>query len=259
MRSAYPTQGSYSEASTMAMTGMPAGDRGLTQKELARRIDHTLLKPTALAADYSRLFDEAVEYHFWSVCIPPSRVAMAAAKLKGTGVKVCTVVGFPLGYTSPMTKKEEARNAIAEGADEIDMVMNVGAFRGREFSTVRSEVREVSAVCKGAGKVLKVIIECCYLTNEEKVRAGRLVERLGADYVKTSTGFGPGGATVKDVALLRKSLAGSAKVKASGGIGTLAKALEMLRAGADRIGTSSGVAIMDELAISRRPKAVKKR
>ena len=226
---------------------------------MAARIDHTLLKPTATSAECDRLFDEAVQYRFWSVCIPPSRVALAAARLVGTGVKVCTVVGFPLGYSSPGAKADEARGAIKEGADEIDMVMNIGAYKGRELETVRSEVKAVSTVCKNAGKVLKVIIECCYLTDEEKEKAGRLAERLGANYVKTSTGFGPGGATVGDVALLHRSLIGTAKVKASGGIGTLAKALAMLDAGADRIGTSSGVAIMEELARSRRATPIKKR
>jgi len=169
------------------------------------------------------------------------------------------VIGFPLGYSSPTIKREEARRAIQEGADEIDMVMNIGAFKGGGLSTVRGEIRGVAALTKTHGKVLKVIIECCYLTDDEKVGAARLAERLGADYVKTSTGFGPSGATVEDVALLRRSLAGSTKVKASGGISTLAKALDMVRAGADRIGTSSSVAIMGELAQSNQTRRVRKR
>ncbi|HME19214.1 MAG TPA: deoxyribose-phosphate aldolase, partial [Nitrososphaerales archaeon] len=170
-----------------------------------------------------------------------------------------TVVGFPLGYSAPAIKREEARRAVQDGADEIDMVMNIGAFKGGELSTVRKEIDGVAGVCRTGGKILKVIIECCYLTDDEKAKAARLAERLGADYVKTSTGFGPSGATVDDVALLHRSLAGTAKVKASGGISTLDKALDMIQAGADRIGTSSSVGIMDELARRSRARRVKKR
>ena len=227
---------------------MPGPKGGIDPSDLARRIDHTLLRPAATSAEFSRLFDEALKYGFWSVCVPPSRVAMAASRLKGTHVKVCAVVGFPLGYSSATTKRDEARRAIKEGADEIDVVMNIGAFKGGELPAVMKEIEGVSAVCKAGGRILKVIIECCYLTDDEKVKAARMVERAGADYVKTSTGFGPGGATAEDVALLHRTLAGTAKVKASGGISTLAKAVEMVKAGADRIGTSSGAAIMEELA-----------
>jgi deoxyribose-phosphate aldolase len=227
---------------------MASSQPELLPAELAKHIDHTLLKPTATPSDFLRLFEEARRHGFWSVCVPPSEVKLAAAHMKGSGVRVCTVVGFPLGFSSSRSKREEARLAMDEGADEIDMVMNIGAFKGGDFDTVSGEIRDVSSDCRGVHKVLKVIIECCYLTNEEKVKAARIAESMGADYVKTSTGFGPSGATVEDVTLLRRSLALTTKIKAAGGIGTLAKALDMIRAGADRIGTSSGVAIIEEAA-----------
>jgi len=180
------------------------------------------------------------------VCIPPSRVKAAAKRLKGTGVKVCTVIGFPLGYAAPETKREEARRAMLEGADEIDMVMNIAAFKDQDLDLVSRDIGGIAEDCKFARRTLKVIIECCYLADEEKVAAGRLAESLGADYVKTSTGFGPSGATVADVSLLHLKLRGSARVKAAGGISSLSKALEMIQAGADRLGTSSGASIMQE-------------
>jgi deoxyribose-phosphate aldolase len=223
-------------------------DAPITTYRLAKIIDHTLLKPTATTSDFERLFDEALEYRFWSVCVPPSKVALASARLRGSGVKVCAVVGFPLGFGTPTSKAYEAETAIEDGADEIDMVMNIGAFRSGDRLAVERDIEGVSSVCRKSGRLLKVIIECCYLTDSQKSRAARISARLGAGYVKTSTGFGTGGATVKDVALLKRSLRGMAKVKASGGIGTLPKALAMVRAGADRIGTSSGVQIMKELA-----------
>lgn len=214
--------------------------------ELAKRIDHTLLKPTATLRDYGHLCDDAVAYGFWSVCVPPAYVGMSAARLRGTKVRVCTVVGFPMGFSSSETKRAEAATAIRAGADEIDMVMNIGAFKGGDYDLVSREISEVASECRKEGKTLKVIIECCYLTNEEKALAARLAERNGADYIKTSTGYGKGGATPEDVRLIRSSLSGGAKVKAAGGIGDLASALRMLEAGADRIGTSSGVKIIDE-------------
>ena len=214
--------------------------------ELARHIDSTLLKPTATVPEFDALFDEAAHFGFWSVCVPPSIVKRAAGRLGGTGVKVCTVVGFPLGYASPETKRDEALRAVQDGADEIDMVMNLGAFKSGDLSLVSREIESIASVCRSSGKLLKVIIECCYLDGEEKVKAAKLAERAGADYVKTSTGFGSGGATIEDVALLAKSLSG-AKVKASGGVSSLEKAVAMMEAGADRIGTSSGSKIMGEL------------
>ncbi len=217
--------------------------------ELAARIDHTLLRPAAVGSDFQRLCREAEKYRFWSVCVPPSRAKLAADMLEGTGVRVCTVVGFPLGYSRREVKVAEARQALREEVDEIDMVMNVGAFKEGERVGVSSEIRDVALECAAGGRLLKVIIECCYLTDGEKVEAAKMAERQGADFIKTSTGFGPSGATVKDVSLLQNSLAGKARVKAAGGIDSLEKALQMLGAGADRLGTSSSVAIMDELAL----------
>lgn len=220
--------------------------RHLTRTGLAKMIDHTLLGPTASASDVSRLCDEALAHGFWSVCVGPSHVKLAAQRLKDADVKVCTVVGFPLGYNKTEVKLMEARMAIEEGADEIDMVMNLGAFKSGDYDPVVREVEKTAILCMSNQKVLKVIIECCYLNNEEKVRAARIAERSGAAFVKTSTGFGPSGATVEDVALLKRSLSGGAMVKAAGGISSLERALEMVKAGADRIGTSSGVRIMEE-------------
>jgi deoxyribose-phosphate aldolase len=230
----------------MSTTSIP--DRWSVPSRLARHVDHTLLRPTAVPADFERLCDEAVRYGFWSVCVPSGCVKLVAGKLRGSGVRICTVVGFPLGYSSSPAKRAEAGLAVQDGTDEIDMVMNVGAFKGGEYDLVSGEIRDIASDCKRNGKLLKVILECCYLTDEEKVIAARLAESMGADYVKTSTGFGTGGATVEDVSLLHESLAGTAKVKASGGIDSLDKALAMLNAGADRLGTSSGRRIMEELA-----------
>jgi deoxyribose-phosphate aldolase len=218
----------------------------MRRSEFVKRIDHTLLKPTATSTDVDKLCDEALRFDFWSVCVAPSRVRQAAERLRGSGVKVCTVVGFPLGFSLGSVKLDEAKVAVRDGADEIDMVMNVGAFKSGDRMTVSREIEEIASFCLSAGKVLKVIIECCYLTDEEKVAAARLAERAGADFVKTSTGFGTGGATVEDVALLRRALAETTKIKAAGGISSLEKALAMIRAGADRIGTSSGSSIMAE-------------
>jgi len=162
-------------------------------------------------------------------------------------VKVCTVVGFPLGFDDPGVKLVETMDAIDDGVDEVDMVMNLGAFKSGEVDLVSSEIKEVADYCKKNDKLLKVIIECCYLTDEEKAKAARLVEQAGADFVKTSTGFGPSGAKVQDVVLLKKNLS-RCRIKAAGGIQTLGQALEMIQAGADRLGTSHGVKIMEELA-----------
>jgi deoxyribose-phosphate aldolase len=217
----------------------------VSRSELARKIDHTLLSPTATVTDVDRLCDEAVKYGFWSVCIGAAYVPRAVERLRGSGVKVCTVVGFPLGFTEGEVKLAAAKKAVEEGADEIDMVMNLGAFKSADYGLVSNEIRSVARYCDSAHKVLKVIIETCYLTDEEKVRAAQLAESAGADYVKTSTGFGTCGATAADVALLRRTLHGT-KVKASGGIRTLDMALQMIEAGADRIGTSSSTKILDE-------------
>jgi deoxyribose-phosphate aldolase len=212
----------------------------------AKYIDHTLLVPTATRPDVDRLCDEAMMNSFWSVCVGPYYVRQAVRRLRGSGVKVCSVVGLPLGFNIGTVKLIEAEEEIGEGADEIDMVMNLGAFKSGDYAVVSGEIERIAESCRSSGRLLKVIIECCYLTDEEKVVAAKLAARSGAVFVKTSTGFGPGGATAKDVDLLKRSLVGTARVKASGGIRTLGEALEMIAAGADRIGTSAGAKIMAE-------------
>lgn len=215
--------------------------------QLSKVIDYTLLKPTATPADIDGFCEKAKKYGFWSVCVNPCFVRQAAERLQGSGVKVCAVVGFPLGATTLSAKSAEAGQAIRDGATEIDMVGRIGALKGGDDDAFSADIAAVAAVCGPQGAALKVIIECCYLTDEEKVRGAKLAAKSGADFVKTSTGFGPGGATEGDVMLLRSVLRGKPKVKAAGGIGTLQKALEMLRAGADRIGTSSGDSIVEEI------------
>ena len=215
--------------------------------ELARIIDHTLLKPFATVTDIDTLCEEAKRYDFWSVCVNPIHVKQAARVLKGSNTLVCSVVSFPLGCTTTGGKLMEARTAITDGAREIDMVSNIGALKSGDTAAYFADINEVAAFCGRSETLLKVIVECCYLTDEEKVKGARLAEQAGANFVKTSTGFGTGGATAADVALLRRSLSNRTGVKAAGGIGTLAKAMEMVKAGADRIGTSSGTRIIEEL------------
>jgi len=220
-----------------------------TRAAFARVIDHTLLKPTATFADIDILCDEALKYNFWGVCINPCHVKQAARKLAGSSTVVCSVVSFPLGSSTSDIKLMEARRAIGDGAREVDMVSNIGALKSGDTNAYFADINEVAAFCGRSNTILKVILECCYLTDEEKVRGARLAEQAGANLVKTSTGFGTGGATAADVALLRRALTSRTGVKASGGIGTLAKALEMIKAGANRIGTSSGTKIMEELPV----------
>ena len=206
----------------------------MTKLELAKMIDHTLLKPNATAQQIKTLCDEAKEYHFCSVCVNSGRAALAKECLAGSDVKLCVVVGFPLGCT--VVKAAEAGAMTALGADEIDMVLDVGAAKDGNW--------DVRAACPG--KVLKVILETCLLTDDEIVRACEASKNAGADFVKTSTGFSTGGAKAKDVALMKKS-AGGLKVKASGGIHSYEEAMEMIEAGADRIGASAGIAIISGL------------
>jgi len=217
------------------------------KSEFARVIDHTILKATTTSADIDVLCDEALKYSFWAVCVNSVHVKQAARRLAGSNTVVCSVVGFPLGAVTPDMKLMEARGAITDGAREIDMVSNIGALKSGDTRAYFSDINEVAAFCGRSNTVLKVILECCYLADEEKVRGARLAEQAGANFVKTSTGFGTGGATVADVSLLRRALANRTGVKAAGGIGTLAKALDMINAGANRIGTSSGTKILDEL------------
>jgi deoxyribose-phosphate aldolase len=213
-------------------------------KPLASYIDHTLLRPDASPADIDELCDEAVEYGFAAVCINPAWVARAKRRMRGAGVTVASVVGFPLGANTPEIKAMEARRALRDGAREIDMVINIGALKGGEHDLVRRDIAGVSDACREVGALNKVIIEAAYLTDEEKVIACRLAVVGRADYVKTSTGFGPGGATVFDVALMREVVGEKMGVKAAGGIHTADEVREMITAGATRIGASAGVRIV---------------
>ena len=209
--------------------------------KLTPMIDHTLLKAVATKEQIVKLCEEARQYHFASVCVNPANVSLAAEQLKGSGVKVCTVIGFPLGANTSVVKAFEATDAIANGADEVDMVINVGAMKAGDTKLVYNDIKAVRDA--SAGKLLKVIIETCYLTDEEKVKACELSKKAGADFVKTSTGFGTGGATAEDVALMRKTVGPDMGVKASGGIRDAEAAAAMVKAGANRLGCSAGVAI----------------
>jgi len=213
--------------------------------DLAKYIDHTILKADATAAAIDKLCDEALEHRFCSVCVNSGRVAQAAARLKGSPVKVCTVVGFPLGAMSSASKAFEAKEAVANGASEVDMVINVGALKSEDYKLVESDIRSVRSAVP-AGKLLKVIIETCLLSEDEKVKACQLAVSAGADFVKTSTGFSTGGAKVEDVALMRKTVGDSVGVKASGGIRNAADARAMLAAGATRLGCGAGVALVTD-------------
>ena len=205
-------------------------------------IDHTLLKQDATPEQILKLCEEAKAHDFMSVCVNPAYVPLAAEALKGSDVKVCTVIGFPLGMNLPRTKVEEAQLCIKQGADEIDMVINVGMLKAGNDDYVEAEIAELKAVA--GERVLKVIIETCLLTDEEKVRACLLAKNAGADFVKTSTGFSTGGATVHDVKLMRETVGPEMGVKASGGVRTHEDLLAMVEAGANRIGTSNGVKII---------------
>ncbi len=214
---------------------------------VASLIDHTLLKPEAAKEDVIRLCSEAKQYEFASVCINPYWVRLAADELLSAQVKVCTVVGFPLGANLSRLKIAEADAAVSDGARELDMVINVGALRSRDYHAVYKEIADLADVAHASGAILKVILETSLLTKEEKSTASRLARDAKADFVKTSTGFSSGGATVEDVALLRESVGEKLGVKASGGVRSLAALRQMVEAGASRIGTSSGVAILQEL------------
>ena len=211
--------------------------------KLNKYIDHTLLKPDASQEQIETLIEEAKKYDFASVCVNPTWVSFAAQVLKGTDVKVCTVIGFPLGANTPELKAFETSDAIQNGADEVDMVINIGALKSRNFDLVERDIRAVVEAAKGT--LVKVIIETCLLTDDEKVKACQIAQKAGADFVKTSTGFSTGGATVEDVALMRKTVGPGMGVKASGGARSYEDALAFIKAGATRIGASSGVAIME--------------
>nr|WP_288932344.1 deoxyribose-phosphate aldolase [uncultured Streptococcus sp.] len=211
--------------------------------KLNKYIDHTLLKADASQEQIETLIEEAKKYDFASVCVNPTWVNFAAQALKATYVKVCTVIGFPLGANTPELKAFETSDAIQNGANEIDMVINIGALKSRNFDLVERDIRAVVEAAKGT--LVKVIIETCLLTDDEKVKACQIAQKAGADFVKTSTGFSTGGATVEDVALMRKTVGPDMGVKASGGARSYEDALAFIKAGATRIGASSGVAIME--------------
>lgn len=218
----------------------------MMESGLNRLIDHTILKPEATPADVRRVCVEARDYFFYSVCVNTHYVSLVAEEIRGTGIKVCSISGFPLGAVDSAVKAFEAERAVEQGAGEIDMVMNIGALKAGQTKLVRDDIAAVARACAGAP--LKVIIEAALLTDEEKVLACRLAMEAGAAFVKTSTGFGPPGANAADVRIMRRAVGPGFGVKASAGIRTAAFALELVEAGASRIGTSSGVQIMKELA-----------
>jgi len=213
---------------------------------LAALIDHTLLKPEATAAQVTALCAEARAHHFAAVCVNPAHIELAARLLRGSGVAACMVVGFPLGANRPEVKVYEAAQALELGATEIDMVINIGALKGGDYDLVSRDILAVVQACKAhrPPALVKVIIEACLLTDDEKVKACQLAQAAGADFVKTSTGFSTGGATPADVALMRRTVGPAMGVKAAGGIRSRADAEAMVAAGATRIGTSSGVKIV---------------
>jgi deoxyribose-phosphate aldolase len=213
--------------------------------DIARYIDHTNLKPYATKEDIIKLCEEAKEHNFYAVCVNPYRVKLAKEQLKETDIKVASVIGFPLGATPTEVKVFEAKKALEDGADELDVVINIGALKDKDYEYVKKDIAEVVKVAHEKGAIVKVIIETCYLTNEEKEIACKLAMEAGADFVKTSTGFGSEGATVEDVRLMRNVVGDKLGVKAAGGIRTYEKAIAMIEAGANRIGTSSGVKIVE--------------
>lgn len=220
----------------------------MDEKKLASYIDHTILKPDILTSDIKKLCEEAVEYSFATVCINPFHVGSAKKFLAGTGVKVCTVVGFPLGATTKEVKAYEASCAIENGAHEIDMVINIGALKDGNYDYVEKDIKAINEICKERA-LLKVIIETCLLNDDQKIKACEISAISGADYVKTSTGFSKSGAVATDVRLMKKIVGDSIGVKASGGIRDLSRMIEMIEAGATRIGTSSSVAIIKEFNV----------
>jgi deoxyribose-phosphate aldolase len=221
-----------------AIGGAPTG--------VASMIDHTLLKPDATRQNIEELCREASQFKFATVCVNPAWVALSARLLRGSGVGVCSVVGFPLGATTADVKGYETRRAIFDGASEIDMVINVGALKSGDLRVVERDIEAVTASCRECGALSKVIIEAALLTDEEKITACTLAKAAGADYVKTSTGFGPGGATAADVALMRRVVGAEMGVKAAGGVRDLEGVKAMVAAGATRVGASAGVKIVQQ-------------
>lgn len=217
----------------------------MKQIEIIQSIDHTLLKPTAVETDLINLCKEAQKFSFATVCINPAFVSLAKEVLAGSATGICTVIGFPLGANTSLIKGLEAEKAARDGADELDMVINIQYLKNRQFKKLAAEIETVVEASRG--KVVKVILETCFLTDEEKVQGAQTAVEAGARFVKTSTGFGTGGATIHDVRLLRRTVGDGIGVKASGGIRSYRSLLDMLEAGANRIGTSSGVEIVKEM------------
>lgn len=211
--------------------------------QLNKMIDHTLLRANAVQSEIQTLCKEASQYSFASVCVNPTWVKYAASELAGSDVMVCTVVGFPLGATTTESKVAETKQALIDGADEIDMVINIGALKSGMYDFIENDIHQVVEAAQG--KTVKVIIETCLLTDEEKVKVCQLAKKAGAHFVKTSTGFSTGGATESDVKLMKDTVGSTVEVKASGGVRSLADAQKMIEAGATRIGTSNGVSIVE--------------
>jgi deoxyribose-phosphate aldolase len=224
-----------------AAAAAPAGT--LSAAELAKYIDHTMLRPEAPLEAFAKLCDEALQYGFFSVCVNSCRVAYVARRLRGTGVKVCSVIGFPLGAMSSRAKAFEGHGALEDGASELDMVLNIGALKSRDLKQVEEDIRAVRRTSHGT-TILKVIIETALLSQEEKVLACELAKKAGADFVKTCTGFGGGEATPEDIALMRRTVGAAMGVKASGGVRSFEKAMALINAGATRLGAVAGVAIV---------------
>lgn len=220
----------------------------LAPTDMAKYIDHTMLRPEAVTAAFDKLCQEALTYKFFGVCVNSCRVAYVARKLQGSGVKVCSVVGFPLGASATKIKVAETAAAIRDGAQEIDMVLNLGELRGGNPDAVRSDIKAVVETAHAGGAIVKVILETALLSDEQKVAASLLAKEAGADFVKTSTGFGPGGATAADVELMRRTVGPSMGVKASGGVRTLEDLKTMAAAGANRVGASASVKIVEATA-----------
>jgi deoxyribose-phosphate aldolase len=220
------------------------GNGGAVPQDLGSYIDHTLLKPEATPEDIDRLCDEAMSYGFAAVCVNPAWVRRASGRVRGSGVRVASVVGFPLGAHAPEIKAMETRRALRDGAREIDMVINIGALKAGDYELVRKDIAMVADACREVGAACKVIIEAALLSDEEKVVASRLAQQAKADYVKTSTGFGPGGAKVFDVGLMREAIGPGMGIKAAGGIKTAEQVKELIAAGATRIGASAGIEIV---------------
>ena len=212
--------------------------------EILSKVDHTLLSPTATWEEIKSICDDGMKYKTASVCIPPCYVKSAKEYVKDS-LKICTVIGFPNGYSTLETKLFETQNALNSGADEIDMVINLGDVKQKKFDVIEDEIREIKSVCKD--KILKVIIETCLLTDEEKIKMCEVISKSGADYIKTSTGFSKSGATIHDVKLFKNNISDSVKIKAAGGISSLEDAENFLKAGASRIGTSKIVKLVKNI------------